>query len=46
MYRIGHSLADKDGKRFVTDGWVYIDTVAKQLYEYDVAEDELKLYKN
>lgn len=46
VYRIGHSLDDKDGKRFVTDGWVYIDTVAKQLYEYDVAEDELKLYKN
>ncbi|MET0394410.1 MAG: hypothetical protein ABW019_14785 [Chitinophagaceae bacterium] len=43
VYHIGHDVTDEGGTnpRFVTDGWVYIDTLTRQLYEYDIAGDRL-----
>ena len=34
VYQVGHDVADGDGQRFVTDSWIYIDTVKRRLYEY------------
>jgi hypothetical protein len=45
VFHIGHDVTDKDGSRFATDGWVYVDTLTKQLYEYNAASDELVLFK-
>ncbi len=41
--RVGHDMTDEDGTslRFVTDQWLYIDTVTRRCYEYDVATDSL-----
>jgi hypothetical protein len=36
-YQLGHSFEHK----FVTDAWIYIDTVKRKLYEYDLVEDKL-----
>jgi len=33
-YQVGHDVVDGDGRRFVTDSWIYIDTVKRRLYEY------------
>lgn len=41
VYQIGHDVTDEDGKRFVTDAWVYIDSLTRQLYEYDVPGERL-----
>jgi len=38
---MGHDFTDSDGKRFITDSWVYIDSVKRKIYEYDVAKDTL-----
>lgn len=34
VYQVGHDVSDGDGLRFVTDSWIYIDTVKRKLYEY------------
>lgn len=41
IIQIGHDVSEEDGSmlRFVTDGWVYIDTPKKVLYEYDIANN-------
>jgi hypothetical protein len=41
IYQIGHDVADEGGEnqRFVTDQWVYLDTLKKQLYEYDLSNE-------
>lgn len=43
IYQIGHDVTDEDGAnpRFVTDQWVYVDTVRRILYEYDLPNDSL-----
>jgi hypothetical protein len=43
VYQIGHDVTDEKGSnpRFVTDQWVRIDTISRQLYEYDLANDSL-----
>ncbi|MGG9964092.1 hypothetical protein [Ferruginibacter sp. SUN106] len=43
VFQIGHDESDKGekNKRFVTDQWIYIDSVTKRLYEYDAANDSL-----
>jgi hypothetical protein len=43
VYQVGHDVSDGGGrnKRFVTDQWVYIDSLTKRLYEYDLAKDSL-----
>ncbi len=33
-YKIGHDISDNDGSRFVTDVWIYVDTVKRKLYQY------------
>ncbi|KGO94862.1 hypothetical protein [Flavobacterium subsaxonicum] len=47
VYQIGHDVTDEGGTnpRFVTDQWVRIDTISKQLYEYDLANDSLIKWK-
>lgn len=43
IYQIGHDVADEGGinPRFVTDQWVYVDTIRRILYEYDLPNDSL-----
>ncbi len=38
--RIGHSFEH----RYVTEQWIYIDSLTKDIYEYDVANDSLILW--
>ena len=47
IFHIGHNVSDKNGtnKRFVTDGWVYIDSLKRKLYEYDLPSDSLIEWK-
>ncbi|TFF39747.1 hypothetical protein [Mucilaginibacter psychrotolerans] len=32
-YQVGHDLTDADGSRFITDAWIYVDTVKRRFYE-------------
>jgi hypothetical protein len=41
VFQIGHNVTDGDGKRFITDSWIYIDSVTQKIYEYDIANDSL-----
>ena len=43
IYQIGHDVADEgsENQRFVTDRWVYLDTLKRQLYEYDLPNESL-----
>lgn len=43
VFQIGHDESDKGNanKRFVTDQWIYIDSLTKCLYEYDLVNDSL-----
>jgi hypothetical protein len=45
-FRIGHDEADKGetNPRFVTDQWIYIDSLTKKVYEYGIANDSLVLW--
>jgi hypothetical protein len=39
---VGHEENDKKGfKRFITAGWLYVDTLSRNVYEYSVARDSL-----
>lgn len=40
--RIGHSFEH----RYVTDQWIFIDSLSKQIYEYDIPNDSLILWTN
>jgi hypothetical protein len=42
-FQLGHDVTDSGGTdpRFVTDGWVSIDSLTRKIYEYDVAGDSL-----
>jgi hypothetical protein len=48
VYHLGHNLEDENhaNPRFATDGWLYIDTLTRKLYEYDVANETLTLWIN
>ena len=48
IFQIGHDVAEEDGinMRFVTDSWVYIDSLTRNLYEYDFQTDKLVQWKN
>jgi len=37
VFQIGHSFEH----RFVTDKWVYIDSLTRNIFEYDLANDSL-----
>ncbi|KAA2243002.1 hypothetical protein F0L74_10805 [Chitinophaga agrisoli] len=41
LVHLGHDQEDEDGARFATDGWLYIDTLTRRLYEYDLPNDSL-----
>jgi len=47
MCQIGHHVAEEDGSdpRYVTDGWAYVDSAKRVLYEYDLPNDSLILWK-
>jgi hypothetical protein len=47
VFHIGHDVEDSDGsnKRFVTDGWVYIDSLTRKIYELNVQNDSLVEWK-
>lgn len=40
--KIGRDFED----RFVSDGWIFIDSASRQIYEYDLAEDSLIEFKD
>jgi hypothetical protein len=48
IYQIGHDITDEGNTnpRFVTDQWIYIDSLRSKLYEYDLANDSLIEWKN
>jgi hypothetical protein len=43
VYRIGHEISRDEGAdtRFIVDQWVYLDTLRKELYEYDAAANKI-----
>jgi hypothetical protein len=43
VFQIGHDVGDAGdtNKRFITDDWVYIDSLTKIIYEYDLQNDRL-----
>jgi hypothetical protein len=43
IFQIGRDVAEEDGSepRFATDGWIWIDSISRQVYEYDIAADSL-----
>lgn len=43
VYRIGHEISRDEGAdtRFIVDQWVYLDTLRKELYEYDAAANKV-----
>jgi hypothetical protein len=43
IFHIGHETSDSDGKevRFVTDAWIYIDSLTNNIYEYNLSRDSL-----
>ena len=47
IYHIGHDIEDSQGtnRRFVTDAWLYIDSLKRKIYEYDLPNDRLIEWK-
>ena len=47
IFHIGHDVEDKNhtNKRFATDGWLYIDSLSRKLYEYDLPNEKLLEWK-
>jgi hypothetical protein len=41
VLRLGHDEFNGDGKIFATDRWLYVDTLSRKIYEYDVPNDSL-----
>lgn len=43
IFQIGHDVSDSGNTnlRFVTDGWIYIDSITRKIYEYDLPNDSL-----
>lgn len=48
IFNIGQDVYDegKTNKRFSSDGWLYIDSLSKKIYEYDLPNDSLIEWKN
>lgn len=48
IFTIGQEVSEEDGsnKRFSTNGWIYIDSISKTIYEYDLPNDTLIAWKN
>ena len=47
IFNIGQSVSESDGsnKRFSSNGWIYIDSLSKKVYEYDLPNDSLIVWK-
>jgi hypothetical protein len=47
IFHLGHEVSDEGNTnvRFVTNGWLYIDSLARKLYVYDFATDTIILWK-
>lgn len=47
IFNIGLEVSDKGNtnKRFSSCGWVYIDSLSKKIYEYDLPNDRLVLWE-
>jgi hypothetical protein len=41
IFHLGHSFEN----HFATDGWLYIDTITRNIYEYDIPGDSLISWK-
>lgn len=41
VLHLGHDMED----HFATDGWIYIDTLTRSIYNYDVAADSIYKWK-
>ena len=48
IFNIGQDVSEEDGTepRFVSVGWIYIDSISKKIYEYDLPNDSLIVWKN
>jgi len=46
IFHLGHEVSDEGNTnvRFVTNGWLYIDSLARKLYVYDFAQDTIILW--
>ena len=47
VFQIGHTEEDENhtNQRFITDGWLYIDSVSQKVFEYDLPNDTLIEWK-
>ena len=47
IFHLGHEVSDEGNTnvRFVTNGWLYIDSLSRKLYIYDFALDTIVLWK-
>jgi hypothetical protein len=47
IFHLGHEVSDEGNTnvRFVTNDWLYIDSLARKLYVYDFATDTIILWK-
>jgi hypothetical protein len=47
IFHLGHLVSDEGNTnvRFVTNGWLYIDSLSRKLYVYDFALDTIVLWK-
>jgi hypothetical protein len=43
IFHLGHDVSDEGNTnvRFVTSGWLYIDSLSRKLYVYDIAKDTI-----
>lgn len=48
IFNIGHRETDEGNTnpRFTSDAWIYIDSLSHKVYEYDLPNDQLVLWKN
>jgi hypothetical protein len=48
IFNIGQDVSEEDGSnlRFTSNGWIYIDSISKKIYEYDLPNDSLIVWKN
>ena len=47
IFQIGHTMEDENhtNPRFITDGWLYIDSASQKVFEYDLPNDTLIEWK-
>jgi hypothetical protein len=46
VLRLGHDEINGDKHIFATDRWLYIDTLSRKMYEYDVPNDSLVTWEH